>query len=130
MDIDDKKCHLEEQQVSAKETLQEITKDTNNLKSKVDLLSNLIIHQHDASQNMNKKIDDIQLCSMKPNLIISGLETSAKLETEVDCMELCVHFFQTIMEIQEPPIPMIMAHRTGPQSKDCTKARVERLQNP
>ena len=59
MDIDDKQSHLEEQQVSAKEKLQEITKDTNNLKSKVDLLSNLIIHQHEASQNMNKKIDDI-----------------------------------------------------------------------
>ena len=44
MDIDDKQSHLEEQQVSAKEKMQEITKDTNNLKSKVDLSSNLIIH--------------------------------------------------------------------------------------
>ena len=78
---------------------------------------------------MNKKIDDIQLCSMKPNLIINGLETTAKQETEVDCMELCMHFFQTIMEIEEP-IPMIMAHHIGPQSKDGTKAMVVRLQNP
>ena len=93
MDIDNKQSHIEEQQMSAKEKLQQITKDTNNLKSKVELLSNLIIHQHKASQNMNKKIDDIQLCSMKPNLIINGLETSAKQETESDCMELCMHFF-------------------------------------
>ena len=76
MDIDDKQSQLKEQQVSAKEKLQEIMKDTNNLKSKVDLLSNLIIHQHEASQNMNKKVDNIHLCSMKPNLIINGLETS------------------------------------------------------
>ena len=66
---------------------------------------------------------------MRPNLIINGLETSAKQETEAECMELCMHFFQTIMEMEEP-ILMIMAHRMGPQSKDGTKAMVVRLQNP
>ena len=66
---------------------------------------------------------------MKLNLIINGLETSAKQETEVDYMELCIHFFQTIMEIEEP-IPMIMTHCMGPQSKDGTKAMVVRLQSP
>ena len=128
MDIDDKQSHLEEQQVSAKERLQESTKDTNNLKSKVDLLSNLIIHLHEASQNMNKKVDNIQLHSMKPNLIINALETSAKQEAEVNCIELCMHFFQTIKEIAEPNL-MIMAHHMGPQSKDGIKAMVVRLQN-
>ena len=95
----------------------------------MELLSNLIIHQHEASKNMNKKIDDIQLCSIKPNLIINGLETSAKQETESDYMELCMHFFQTILEIAEP-ILMIMAHCVGQQSKDGIKAMVLRLQNP
>lgn len=83
--------------------------DFQNFKTKVELLSNVVIRLEEKLDEANGKLLDMQTCSMRKNVIISGLdesknETNAQLQTKIE------HFIKEKLQVEQE-VPFKVYHR-------------------
>ena len=91
-------------------------------RDKFNFMIDLLIGQEQRITHLNDKVTDMQVRSMKANLVINGLPQQ---ENE-DCKEVVSTFFKEKMKIEEE-VKIDVAHRIGAGK---TRAMVVRLKDP